>query len=181
VRGRLTARLTIPVVLVSLALVAGCGDDDDDGNGGGGTTPPAQTATTETTEPTTTEEPAAGAEAPTKEAMESCLAEADLELRDKEEEFTNAEGETKTREDLDIDDTAYLGYVQWPSKSVADVYVSTDEAAAEKAEREAGLFIKAFGLDPAKYVKRAGTVVMTFDDPPPTAEEAKAVEGCATG
>jgi hypothetical protein len=80
---------------------------------------------------------------------------------------------------MNLETATYLGYVQWPSKRVADLYAGKDEAGAEEAEQEAGLFVKAFGFDPAKYVRRAGTVVMTFDDPPASEEEAKQVEDCA--
>jgi hypothetical protein len=159
-------------------LLAGCGGDDDEGGGGEAEAPPAQTSE----EAPPQEEPqAGGGTPPTKAELSSCLSEADLELKPGSEEFTNAEGETKTREGLDIADTTYLGYVQWPSKHVADIYLSKDEAAGEKAEQEAGLFVKAFGFQPDEYVRRAGSVVMTFDDPPATEEEAKAVEDCAAG
>jgi hypothetical protein len=170
------------VALVSLLLVlllAACGDDDDGDSGG---TPPAQTAQTDTTEPTTeaaTEEESGGGAPPDKAQLEACLADADLELKSGDESFTDEEGKTKTRKSMNLEDVTYLGYVQWPSKSVADIYVAKDEDGAEKAEQEAGLFVKAFGFDPAKYVKRSATVLMTFDDPPPSDEEAKAVEDCA--
>jgi hypothetical protein len=177
--GRYVALLSVVLVL----LLAGCGDDDDGGDGG--STSPAQTAQTETTQPTTeattTEESGGGGPAPDKAQLESCLADADLELKAGDEPFKDEEGQTKTRKGMNLDDATYLGYVQWPSKRVADIYVSKDEAAAQKSEQEAGLFVKAFGFDPAKYVKRSGAVVLTFDDPPPSAEETKAVEDCAAG
>lgn len=177
----MTRKLAIPLIVLSLVFVAGCGDDDDEGEGGG--TPSAQTAPTDTTQAETTEttEPETGGAPPDKAALEACLAEADLELKGEDEEFTDAKGKTKTRQSMNLETAAYLGYVQWPSKSVADIYLGDDEAAAQKAEQEAGVFVKAFGFDPAKYVRRAGTVVMTFDDPPPSDEEAKAVEDCAAG
>jgi hypothetical protein len=167
--GRAATLLCALLVL----LLAGCGGDDDEGGDGGETAPPAQT---------TQEAPQAdGGMPPTEEALRSCLSDAGLELKPGSVEFTDAEGESKPREGLDIADTTYLGYVDWPSKHVADVYLSEDEAAAEKAEREAGLFVKAFGADPADYVRRAGSVVMISDDPPATEEEAKPVEDCAAG
>ena len=158
---------TLPCVLLVL-LLAGCGDDDE---GGGGETPapPAQTTQAE------------GGTPPTEEELRSCLSDAGLELKPGSVEFTDAKGESKAREGLDIADTTYLGYVDWPSKHVADVYLSKDEAAAAKAEQEAGLFVKAFGADPAEYVRRAGSVVLVSDDPPATDEEAKPVEDCGAG
>ena len=174
------ARGMCAAVLVGLALMAGCGDDDDGDDPG---TPSAQSAPTETTEPettATTEPDAAGGAAPDRAGLESCLSDAKLELKDKDEPFTDAKGKTKTREDIDMEGAAtYAGYVQWPSKSVADIYLAKDQAGAEKAEEEAATFIRAFGFDPAKYVRRAGSVVMTFDDPPPSDEEVADVERCA--
>ena len=170
------------ILLAVLALLlAGCGDDDDGGDGGNGDgTPSAQSAPTETTTPGTTE-PESGGAPPSKAELESCLSEADLELKGEDDPFTDAKGKTKTRKSMNLETAAYLGYVQWPSKSVADIYVGDDEEAAQKAEEEAGVFVKAFGFEPGKYVRRAGTVVMTFDDPPPSDEEAMAVEDCAAG
>ena len=175
----MTRQLAIPLIVLSLVFVAGCGDDDDDGGDGGGT-PSAQTATDTTrTEATETTEPESGGAPPAKADLESCLAEADLELKAEDEPFTDSKGNTKTRKSMNLETAEYLGYVQWPSKSVADIYLGDDEAAARKAEQEAGVFVKAFGFDPAKYVRRAGAVVMTFDDPPPSDEDARAVEDCA--
>jgi hypothetical protein len=175
-------RLAIVLVVLALLPVAGCGGDDDGGeNGGSAATTEQPTTDTTEAEATATDEPDAGGAPPTKEELTSCLADADLELKPGSEPVTDEEGKSRTREALEIDGATYLGYVQWPTKHIADVYLAKDEAAAEKAEKEAGLFVKAFGFEPADYVRRAGSVVLTFDDPPPTAEEAGAVEGCATG
>jgi hypothetical protein len=168
-------------MLAAAAIVAGCGDDDDEGDGAGApettTTEPAQTTTPPTREE---DEPAAGP-APSRADLESCLADADLELKPGDEPFTDEKGQRRTRRPLDDAEAAYAGYVQWPSDRIADVYVAEDEAAAQKIEAEASGFVKAFGFDPAEYVRRTGAVVLTFDDPPPSDEEAKDVEDCAAG
>lgn len=160
-------RRAIALLAAAALLGAGCGDDDDggdgDGGGGGG------------------DAGGAGPGAPTKEALASCLEGANLELKPGSEPFTDPKGQKRTRKGLDIEDTAYLGYVQWPSKHIADIYLSTSEDAAEDAEGEAAGFVTAFGLDPDKYVQRSGTVVMLFDDPAPTGDESKTVEDCAAG
>ena len=167
---------TLGVVLAIGVLLAGCGGDDDSGGGG------AETATTEApaTRPTT---PETAPEAPDAPAVpfERCVADAGLELKPEGTEYTDDKGESKSREGLDMEGTTYLGFVQWPSKRVADVYEATDDAAAETAEREAGTFVKAFGLDPAKYVRREGAIVLVFDDPPPSEDEVEQLTGCAGG
>jgi hypothetical protein len=157
------------ILLTVTALAAGCGDDDD-GDETGSTTAPAAPPTQqrETTEPSA---------APERSELEKCLADADLEVKPGTEKAADG----RTRQPLSDAKQAYLGYVQWPSKHIADVYLAKDAAEAGTIESEAQGFVKAFGLDPAKYVRRANTVVLTFDDPPPTADEAKAVEDCATG
>jgi hypothetical protein len=174
-----TIRLMAVLAALALLLAAGCGGDDDEDGGGG------EAATTQTTQTTTQAEPTqpdsgSGGAASAAE-LESCLKEAGLELKPEGTQYTDDKGETKTREKLDMENTEYAGFVQFPSKRVADVYVASDDAAAQAAEREAGTFVKAFGFDPAKYVRRAGTVVMVFDDPPPTEEEAGQVADCAGG
>jgi hypothetical protein len=165
------------VLLTLVALVAGCGDDDDSDSGS-----PATTATEETTATDATESrppPEQSGPAPTKAELESCLGDADLELKPGSEAATNAKGESRTRKGLEGVEATYLGYVQWPSKRLADVYLAKDAAGADQTEDKAKGFVKAFGLDPAKYVRRAGAIVLLYDEPPPTAEESKAVEDCA--
>jgi hypothetical protein len=146
----------LAVAVASLALALGCGDDDQEENGG----------------------PAPG---PTQAHVSRCLADAELELRPGSEPFTDKKGRRKTRQGLDIAKTTYLGYVQWPNKRVADLYLTDDEAAAAGAERKAEAFVSAFGLEPGKYVRREANLVLLFDDPPPTAEDVEAVLGCAGG
>ena len=148
-------------LLVLALLVAGCGDDDE---GGGDSGPAAQST---------------GAAPPEADSLRSCLTKAKLELKPGSEPATDAKGKTQAREGLEIADTTYLGYVQWPSKHLADVYLSKDEPAAEKAQAEAEKFIESFGAKPAEYVRRERTMVLLFDDPPPTAAEVKPVVACA--
>jgi hypothetical protein len=153
------------LVVASLLLGAGCGGDGDDGDGGGGAK--ARTATTESSGPVD------------RKQLESCLAKADLELRSGDQPFTDAKGQTKTRQDAHLEGGRYAGYVQWPSKRVADVYIASGATAATTAEREAEAFVRAFGLAPATYVQRHGNVVLLFDNPVPTEDEVAAVAGCA--
>lgn len=166
------------MLLAIAALAVGCGDDDGDESG----------QTTEAAPPTQQREaqepsqaPERNAQAPERSELEKCLADADLTVKPGSEPAENTKGEKRTRQPLSDAKQAYLGYVQWPSKHIADVYLGKSAADAEKIEDEAKGFIAAFGLDPAKYVRRANTVVLTFDDPPPTADEAKAVEDCSGG
>ena len=148
----------LALALAATLAGAGCGDDDD-----GGSSPPEAAAPT------------------TKEGLSSCLSRAGLELKPGSEPYTDAKGQRRTRQGLDAEDTSYAGYVRWPSKRIADVYLAKDSDAAEKAESKARAFVQAFGFDPERYVRRTGTVVMTFDHPPPTDDETKAVEDCAGG
>lgn len=153
--------LAIALVAALSAVGPACGDDDEgggDGGGGGGGAP---------------------AGAVTKDALVTCLKDANLELKPGSEPFTDPKGQRRTRKGLDIEDTTYLGYVQWPSKHIADVYLSTSEDAAEDAQKEAAAFVTAFGLDAGEFVQRSGTVVLLFDDPAPTGDETRAVQDCA--
>lgn len=163
------------VLLAVAALAAGCGGDDDGDESGPATEAAPPTEQPEAQEPAQTNE--RNAPAPSKGELEGCLVDARLPLRPGSEPAADG----RTRQPLSDAKKAYLGYVQWPSKHVADVYLAGDAAEADTIESEAQGFIKAFGLDPAKYVKRAGAVVLTFDDPPPTAAEVKTVEDCASG
>jgi hypothetical protein len=156
-KGLTMTRLATLLALLALLVAAGCGDDDEEGG-------------RETTTPET--EAATG-------PFKDCVEEAGLELVPEGTEYTDDKGESKTREKLDMENTTYLGFVQWPSKRVADVYEGDDEAAAEKAEQDAGSFVKAFGFDPAKYVSREGTTVLVFDDPPPSDDEVGQLTACA--
>jgi nitrous oxide reductase accessory protein NosL len=146
-------------LLVSLLvlMLAGCGGDDDNDD--------------------------AGASKPGLERTEltACLAKAGLEIKPGTEQATDAEGKTQPREGINISETVYLGYVQWPSKRIADVYLSESSRAADGAVTKAGEFIKAFGADPAKFVKRSGVVVVLLDDPAPTDEELAPVLACGRG
>lgn len=161
-------RRAAALLLGSLLLLAACGDDD----GGDGKA--------ETGEPTATSDAGAGSSGPVdKGELESCLAKADLELKPGSEPFTDARGRKKTRQDAHLEGGRYLGYVQWPSKRVADVYIGRDEAAAKTAASEAGAFVAAFGLSPSTYVQRHGNVVLMFDRPVPTEAEVAAVADCA--
>jgi hypothetical protein len=172
-------RGTLCVVLALGALLAGCGDDDEDSGGGGGGT--ATTGATPTTRPTTTETEPEKPDGAAAVPFERCLAEAGLELKPEGTEYTDEKGKTKGREGLGIDNATYLGFVQFPSKRVADVYEATDDGAAEEAEEVAGKFVEAFGFDPAEYVRREGTTVLIFDDPPPSEDEVEQLTGCAGG
>ena len=174
-------RRTLCVVLAVGALLAGCGDDDENDSGGGG----GATATTEATPTTrpTPPETETGSDAPDAAAVpfKRCLAEAGLELKPEGTQYTDEKGKTKGREGLGIDNATYLGFVQFPSKRVADVYEATDDGAAEEAEEVAGKFVEAFGFDPADYVRREGTTVLIFDDPPPSEDEVEQLTACAGG
>jgi hypothetical protein len=151
------------VLLIAAVIATGCGDDDGDQSG----------PTTEAAPPTQQSEATEPSRPPERNELTTCLANADLQLKPGSDPTANG----RTRQPLSDAKDAYLGYVEWPSNHVADVYLGDDPDAIE---REAQGFVKAFGLDPGKYVHRAGAVVLTFDDPPPTADEVKAVEDCAT-
>jgi hypothetical protein len=164
------------ILLATAALVAGCGGDDDGDESGSATEPAAPP-----TRQPTTQEPERNAPAPDRATLEACLDDANLNLTPGDEPAENPKGEKRSRKPLTDYASAYLGYVQWPSKRIADVYLTKHADEADALEKEAQGFVAAFGLDPSKYVRRANTVVLTFDDPPPTAGEAKAVEDCAAG
>jgi hypothetical protein len=164
VRRRATA-----VLALSLLLLAACGDDDENGAG-----------KAETTEPTATSDAGAGSSGPVdKGELESCLAKADLELKPGEEAYTDRRGQRRTRRGLEIEKAKYVGYVMWPSDRIADVYLAEDERAATTAQSEAGNFVRAFGLDPARYVQNHGNLVLIFDRPVPTENEVRQVSDCA--
>jgi hypothetical protein len=169
-----SGRTRAALLLAAAALAAGCGDDEED-KGDGAAAPPAQSETTAEATETSPASPIS------RERLERCLTEANLELKPGSEPATDAEGKSKQRQGLDFEDTEYLGYVQWPSKSIGDVYLSEDAEAAASAATEAGNFVKAFGADPDEFVRRAGSVVLVLDDPPPSDQEAEVVEGCAGG
>jgi hypothetical protein len=167
------ARVVLLAVL-ALTLASGCGGDDDDSGDS-----PATTDTTPAATPTTEQDAPAGA--PDEAELKACLSKAKLELKPGSEPVTDEEGQPRTRKPLSGAEAEYAGYVQWPSKGLADIYLAKDDARAGEIETEAREFVQAFGLEPDDYVRRAGGIVMTFGTPPPSDAEAKAVEDCAGG
>jgi hypothetical protein len=160
----------LAAALLVLSLAGGCGGDDD-GEGGSAKT---------TSTPTATSDAGAGSSGPvSKGELEECLANANLELRPGDTPYTDRKGQRRTRRGLDIPKTRYAGYVMWPSRRIADVYIASDEKAATAAQSEAGNFVRAFGLDPATYVQRHGNLVLVFDRPVPTEDEVQVVADCA--
>ena len=164
------------LLLTVAAIAAGCGDDDGDEDATRSVPEAATTATTEATQP---QEAVPEGGARSMQEIEDCLADAKLELKPGDEPYTDKKGQRRTRKALSDTGDTYAGYVQWPSERIADVYVTGDAAEAGEVENEAKGFVQAFGLDPATYVRRFGTVVLTFDDPPPSDDEVKTVEDCA--
>ena len=145
---------------VLVLLLAGCGGEDEVDDGGGATG-------------------GGGAEATDRAGFTACLADAELDLEPGRKPVTDAEGRTSAREGLNLSGAEFLGYVQWPSKRIADVYLASDAPAAEEAEAEAAEFVKAFSGDPGSFVKRQGSVVLLLDDPPPSEGEIGSALSCA--
>jgi hypothetical protein len=157
------------LLVAAVLALAACGGDDDEGGGEGAST-----------QPTATSDAGAGSSGPIDQReLESCLADADLRLRSGDEPYTDRRGQQRTRQGLEVAKTKYVGYVMWPSRRIADIYIGEDERAARAAQSEAGNFVRAFGLEPATYVQKHGNLVLVFDRPVPSQQEVQQVADCA--
>lgn len=162
----------VSLVLAFIVLLAGCGEKDDAAPQGA-TADATGEAGPEGATADGSDRSRDGAVVSLRQLSE-CLTSADLEL------YGPGEG-PENRLGVTVERAPYRGYVVFADETIADVYVGKDLDAADIAESELHDLYEGFGGDSARFVKRAGNVVVGLDDEKtPSARRLRPLLDCAS-